>query len=201
MTRAAARASAAVQVTAVVAAPLLPGRTAVQHLDRALLSFVVAHRPARLRTPAVRLTKLAEPVVLVPAGGIAALVALVRGAPPGDVARRIGWVAIGIGARRLLAETVRRERPPESWWWHTPSGYSYPSRHVTWAVLGGGLVADLVGGLAVRRLATGLSGAVVATRIVLAVHWPSDVLAAVMFSLGWRRLSTPTPRGRSTVLS
>jgi membrane-associated phospholipid phosphatase len=95
--------------------------------------------------------------------------------------------------RRVIAEAVRRQRPPESWWWATPNGYSYPSRHVVWAVLGYGAAADLLGAGGARREVIALLRApavgVAATRVVLAVHWPSDVLAAAVFAASWRRLA------------
>jgi membrane-associated phospholipid phosphatase len=61
---------------------------------------------------------------------------------------------------------------------------------VTWAVLGYCAAADLVGDdrRAARGLATAVSTVVAGTRLVLAEHWPSDVLAAVALAQAMRRL-------------
>jgi membrane-associated phospholipid phosphatase len=196
------RAAAAALVAGTAAAPVLPGRRGVERLDRRLLSALVARRSPALKRPAVGLTALAEPAVVLPTCALAAAVGLARGVPAGVVARQVGWAAAGIGARRLLAEAVRRGRPPESWWWHAPAGHSYPSRHVTWAVLGFGVAADVTGvGRRLRPSAIVLTAVVASTRLVLAVHWPSDVLAALVFSFAWRRLSTPNRSARSPARS
>lgn len=192
------RGAALTGLAAVAIAPLVPARRSVERMDHALLQAVVARRPDAVRIPAVRLTELAEPTVILPLCVVAAARALSRRTSPPEVLGRLGWAAAGIGLRRGLAETVRRGRPPAAWWWHSPSGFSYPSRHVTWAVLGLGTAADLLGGgPGYRRAAAALTAGVVATRVLLAVHWPSDVVAALVYSAAWRRLSTPTrlPRG------
>lgn len=189
------RVAALAGLAAVAIAPLVPARRAVERMDRAVLEAVVARRPPDVRTPAVRLTEVAEPAVIVPLCAVAAAAALSRRTPPREVLARLGWAAAGVAVRRGLAETVRRGRPPAAWWWHAPSGFSYPSRHVTWAVLGFGVAADLHGGgRPYRRATAALTVGTVATRVLLAVHWPSDVVAALLYAAAWRRLSTPTPR-------
>jgi undecaprenyl-diphosphatase len=182
------RAVAPAGVALVAVAPVLPGRRTVARLDRRLLAGVVARRPDGLRGPAVRLTALAEPAAVLPVCAVAAMRALGRGTPPREVVGPLVRAAAGIVLRRALAETVRRPRPPAGWWWHPPSGFSYPSRHVTWAALGFAVAADLCGGGAYRAAADVVTAGVVATRVLLAVHWPSDVAAALLLAAAWRRL-------------
>jgi membrane-associated phospholipid phosphatase len=184
------RLAAGAVVGAVASLPATPVRDLAQRVDRSLLAWVVGHRPTAWRLPARRLTALAKPSAVVPVLTASAAWATYTGVPVTRVARVLGVAGVGIAARRALEETVRRSRPPAEWWWQEPSGYSYPSKHVTWAVLGYGAAADLVGDghLAARGLATGLSTVVAGTRLVLAEHWPSDVLAAAGLALAVRQL-------------
>jgi membrane-associated phospholipid phosphatase len=186
----AARLGAGAVVAAVVAGPATPARDLVERADHRVLSWVVDRRPAAWRLPARRLTALAEPSVVLPVVAVSAAWAAYTGVPVPRVARVLGIAGAGLAARRTLEETVRRSRPPSEWWWQQPSGYSYPSKHVTWGVLGYAAAADLVGDgrLPVRALATALATTVAGTRLVLAEHWPSDVLAATGLALAVRRL-------------
>jgi membrane-associated phospholipid phosphatase len=184
------RLAAGAVVGAVASLPATPLRGLAQRADRSMLSWVVGRRPTAWRLPARRLTALAKPSAVVPVLAASTAWATTTGVPITRVARVLGVAGVGIAARRALEETVRRSRPPSEWWWQEPSGYSYPSKHVTWAVLGYGAAADLVGAgpLPARGLATALSTVVAGTRLVLAEHWPSDVLAAAGLALAVRRL-------------
>jgi membrane-associated phospholipid phosphatase len=184
------RLAAGAVVAAVASLPATPLRGLGQRADRSVLSWVVDRRPSTWRMPARRLTALAKPSAVVPILAASAAWATYRGVPVTRVARVLGVAGAGIAARRALEEAVRRSRPPSDWWWQQPSGYSYPSKHVTWSVLGYGAAADLVGDghLPAHGLATALSTVVAGTRIVLAEHWPSDVLAAVGLAVAMRRL-------------
>lgn len=183
----------------VLAAGALLPRTrvidAVQDLDERLLTAVVARRRPGWRRPARLLTALAEPAPVVLLWSTAALWAWCRGVPAAVVLRAGTRAAAGIAARRALAEAVHRERPQRSWWWATPTGFSYPSRHVTWALLGFGAAADVLAsaGADRRRIRTVVAGAITgvgATRLVLALHWPSDVAAAIAMGDAWRTLTS-----------
>lgn len=182
------RAAGAAAVIGMALVPLAPGRSAVERADQRTLAALVAHRPDAVRPVATGVTTLSEPVVVVPVLAAAMARAARRGTPWLRVLATVGWAAAGIGLRRVLAQVVGRGRPPRSWWWHRPSGFSYPSRHVTWAVLGFGAAADLVDGVPFRRAASALTCGAAGTRLLLAVHWPSDVAAALVFSAGWRAL-------------
>lgn len=183
------------------------GREPVRRRERALLAAAVARRSPAWRRPAKLLTDLAAPPVVAAAVATAAVWAVRRGVPTASALRTLAAAGVGIGLRRGLAEAVRRERPPAAWWWDAPTGHSYPSRHVTWAVLGYGAVADLLtaagspgGSSALRAIPP---AAVAVSRVVLAVHWPSDVLAGGVFASAWRQLTvTPgDPRSAATSCS
>lgn len=161
--------------------------------DRRLVRFLVDHRRPEVAGPTRRLAELGSPAPVSTAVVTAAAIALANGVRPRTVGLQMGRAAAGVAGRRMIAEMIRRHRPPESWWWEDPSGFSYPSRHVTWAALGYGAATDLIAGSrrfgAVHVCAAGAIGAVASTRLVLAVHWPTDVLAAAAYAWGWRRLT------------
>jgi membrane-associated phospholipid phosphatase len=191
------RLAAAATLAAVAAAPALDAHGLLRRADFAVLSAIVAHRPPGCTEPARRLTRLAEPPVVLPVVGAATVWATVRGRSPGTVAT----AACGIGVRRGLAEVIGRSRPPAAWWWDQPTGPSYPSRHVTWAALGYGATADLLAGTtpatAARTGCLAVTAAVAVTRVLLGVHWPSDVAAGIAFAASWRALTNAvasTPR-------
>jgi membrane-associated phospholipid phosphatase len=184
------RLAAGAVVAVVATGPATPLRDLVQRADRSVLSWVVDHRRTAWRTPARRLTALAKPAAVLPVVAASGGWASYRSVPGTRVAHVLGVAGAGITARRLLEKTVRRSRPPSEWWWQEPSGYSYPSKHVTWAVLGYAAAADLAGDgkLPARGFAIAVSTVVAGTRLVLAEHWPSDVLAAAGLALALRRL-------------
>lgn len=198
MSRGEGRFGALLVVTAVATAPITPVRSLVQRADDRLLAGVVAHRRTAWRRPARLLTVLGEPPIVVPVWAGTAAWALAGGVPAARVLRSGASAAAGIALRRGLAEASHRSRPRRLWWWATPSGFSYPSRHVTWAVLGYGAVSDLMADRGRpergRVLLAGAASLTSVTRVVLALHWPSDVAAALALATAWRRL-TGAPRG------
>jgi undecaprenyl-diphosphatase len=180
-------------VVAVAAVPGLPAWAHVEQVDRAVLRAVVRRRPASSRRLSAVVTEVAAPPVVVAITSGTAAWAVHRAVAPSTVAGIAATAAAGIAARRALAEAVGRRRPPADWWWAQPSGHSYPSRHVTWAVLGFGAAADLLTASGAARPARAVRLApvllVAPTRLLLAVHWPSDVVAAVAFARAWRALA------------
>lgn len=102
----------------------------------------------------------------------------------------VAHVASTIGGRAALARVIQRPRPPRDRWQETPSGFSFPSRHTTWAALA---ACELVEALPPQAHRWARIGAVmgVATvgvsRVWLGVHWPSDVAGAVLWTLACRK--------------
>ncbi|MYW93765.1 phosphatase PAP2 family protein [Amycolatopsis rubida] len=86
-------------------------------------------------------------------------------------------LTLAAAVRRVTAELVSRERPPERLWRDSWSGPSFPSRHTTLGTLGLALAAaNVLPRPAAVTAAVGLS------RIVLGVHWPSDILGGWLFA-------------------
>lgn len=102
--------------------------------------------------------------------------------------RPAAFVLGGVLLRSALCRVIGRERPPASWWLVEPDGPSFPSRHTTWAALAvAGLLLPLPGRLRPVVGAAGVLGvaAVGDSRVRLGVHWPTDVLGAVLLTVGW----------------
>jgi undecaprenyl-diphosphatase len=106
----------------------------------------------------------------------------------------VATLALASASRRALAELVGRSRPPRRLWRSDWVGPSFPSRHTTMAALGTFLTAGALAPGARRSRASVCAGVGVGvglTRLVLGVHWPSDVVAAwayvalVVSATGW----------------
>ena len=160
-------------------------------LDRAAMTALQARpRRAGLVTAARVVSTLAEPACT---SALLATGVLRTG-------RRAGWrpacmmcltVATGAGFRRMLSRAISRPRPPAAGWLVEPEGFSLPSRHTTLAGLAVGACVQSTGVPGpVRCLPPFLAATVVgASRVYLGVHWPTDILAAWLFTEGWLRLA------------
>jgi undecaprenyl-diphosphatase len=156
--------------------------------DVPITEAAVSHRTAWLDAAALAVSRLGSWVVVFPVGLALAVVASRRSPPLARV------ILVTVAARPpvewLLKEIVGRPRP-EGARLVTGTGFSYPSGHVlaaaaTWAFLPP-LLALFTRNRAVWWAAVVFSGALVAlvawSRVWLAVHWTSDVLASLCLSV------------------
>lgn len=180
--------------------------------DTQVLSLIVAHRTPALAATARAVTILGEPAACLSAVAAAAAWRLSHDSASGSDCPMLGRVAsalaAGVGGRAVLCRALHRPRPPATIWRVVPEGASFPSKHTTYAGLGAGLVAFLAvpgGSARVRTAALAAATVVGASRLVLGVHWPSDVVAAgalVSGLLEWvvhppsRHRSIPEPTRR-----
>ena len=97
--------------------------------------------------------------------------------------------AVPLLAGLLLKEVIGRSRPDLWLTGPDPSGLSFPSGHATFAMVFGGILILLIGGMASsaparRAIQLGLVLlilAIGASRVYLGVHWPSDVIGGYLF--------------------
>lgn len=109
--------------------------------------------------------------------GVSALLACGRSRSWAPLLRSLCALAATTLARRILAEAIDRPRPPRRLWRAPWSGPSFPSRHTTLGTTAAGLAANALAGHGAGWVAVPVGGAIGASRLVLGVHWPSDVLA------------------------
>ena len=151
-------------------------------IDTTALTFIRAHMPAALTGLFETITLPGSSDVLVPITTVAAL-ALLAARRRFEAALLVGSTLGGAGIVYIVKTLVGRARPdlwPAQWYW----GSSFPSGHTlvvaAFATATALILARIwpaarqwaVGAAIVWVLLVGLS------RLVLGVHWPTDVLAA-----------------------
>lgn len=105
-------------------------------------------------------------------------------------AARALWLVVTVVAGRvaveLLKHLVHRPRPPIADRLAVEGSYSFPSAHSAGTMIAGlALVTALGLGRGWLFAALLFAGAIGWSRVALAVHWPSDVLAGWGFGLLW----------------
>ena len=155
--------------------------SALLELDRSLGHALVG-RPAWLVSPADSLGLATRDV------GTAAVMAVAVALlwrPHRRWAQWLMWSAIGgFAAQNLVKQLVGRERPSWSESAFQPLTAAFPSGHAmsgitSWAVLGAVLLLAPVGGRLPRvigAMALAIGILMAPSRLVLGVHWPSDIL-------------------------
>jgi undecaprenyl-diphosphatase len=92
---------------------------------------------------------------------------------------------VAFSTSSVIKQLTARARPPSLHWASTAQGFAFPSGHATTATAGYLVLAVLISSLmptarrrrAVRGAGIAVAFLVGASRIVLAVHWPTDVIA------------------------
>ncbi|MET7287964.1 phosphatase PAP2 family protein [Streptomyces sp. NPDC005573] len=175
-----------------LAAAVLLGHGGPILTDRALHAWASDHRPPVLVAAARVLTSTGTgviPYVLVATAWLLA----VRDRRRRVVAALLALVCLATGqaARYGVMALAGRARPPHQDWLTQASGWSFPSGHTTTSALTAGLVILAISVRAPRGrlplyVAVACWGAGVGlTRILLGVHWSTDVLGGWLFAAGW----------------
>jgi undecaprenyl-diphosphatase len=170
---------------------LVRGETALVGLDESVAEWGHAHAGA-LSTDALEvITELGEPTTVAVMAAVLALVETVR--------TRNLWVApfllVVIAGNGIITTTIKnladRVRPELNPIAET-LGPSFPSGHSSWSAAFLAAAALLLGRgrsprarAAIAGVAAALIAMVAGSRVLLGVHWLSDVTAGVAIGLGW----------------
>ncbi|MGC5007963.1 phosphatase PAP2 family protein [Streptomyces sp. DT203] len=185
-------------------------------IDRAAHTWSLHRRPAALVTMARVVTATGTGVFPYAAAVAAGLIA------GRDIRHRLACAAgalvfllLGQALRFGLMEAVGRPRPAVGDWGTHASGLSFPSGHATTSALMAGLLVAAIGHRArLRRARAAASGtstgtaavavllgcwaaAVGVSRVLLGVHWATDVVAGWLFAVAWLGLGATLIRIRT----
>lgn len=180
-----------------IAASLGPDLALVQ-LDDGLSEAVGAYTPQSVLHAFSKLTKIGDPWPMVAWCTVIAL--LLWGA--GQRSLAVGWVfATGGNAllNRMLKLVFERERPEHDSALAQVHGFSFPSGHSSSALVAWGMLAYLALRLLPARwhmpawaLASAMVFSIAASRVMLQVHYLSDVLAGLCSGGAWLTLCVAT---------
>jgi membrane-associated phospholipid phosphatase len=170
----------AAAVTAVLWIGVVTG-TLLAAVDPAVDRWITSVRPPALVRTAAVISTVGQPAVMV---AVLVVVVAVLGW------RSRSWGPVGVGASAVVVlgvldngvkAVVARPRPPVAWQAVPAHGFAFPSGHALWSAGVVLLVVVLVGAIrgrgVVALVALLVAVAVAGSRLVLAVHYPSDVLA------------------------
>lgn len=159
----------------------------IRELDEAVAKWA-AREVNHEHVPAIRaLTHLGGTEVVIAAGALAAAVGRFR---------RGTWhpaleLAVVIGGQNLLHNLIKRvtdRRRPDGPHHSFFSGASFPSGHTTTAAASWPAIIETAAPQVrpmLRSVAYAAGPAVGSTRILLGVHWLSDVVAGLILGYGW----------------
>ncbi|MFI5633665.1 phosphatase PAP2 family protein [Streptomyces sp. NPDC051664] len=183
-------------------------------IDRAAHTWSLHHRPAALVTVAGVVTATGTGVFPYAAAVAAGLTA------GRDIRHRLAYAAgaltfllLGQALRFGLMEAIGRPRPAVGDWATHASGFAFPSGHATTSALMAGLLVAAIGHRARLRRARGAASgrstgavavllgcwaaAVGMSRVLLGVHWATDVVAGWLFAAVWLGLGAALIRIRT----
>ncbi|MGZ4460973.1 MAG: bifunctional DedA family/phosphatase PAP2 family protein [Nocardioidaceae bacterium] len=154
-------------------------------IDPTIHAYVLQHRSAGLTASFRVVTWFGSGVVTLPALAIAGVL-LARAERSWRPLVELAAVYLTAAlAHAVVAEAVRRPRPPQADWLAAAHGWSYPSGHTTQAVAAWGILALVAARHASRRgrIALGVSAVSIAalvgaSRVYLGMHWATDVIGA-----------------------
>lgn len=146
---------------------------------------------AWLRTLSLIVTDLGSPVAVDVVAAVAVVVAAVRRWLPAAVAITVARLG-ELGTETAVKVLVDRSRPVLAHPLATGSGYSFPSGHTAGSAALYGVLVLLALPVVGRRWQVTVATvgvvfvlAVVASRVLLGVHYPSDVVAGLALGLVW----------------
>lgn len=158
-------------------------------LDRAIYEALYAgHRPALLVVARI-FTALGEPTVLIGAGFVVAGWLWLRGRGRFALALLV-VILIGRGLSEVQKYSIARPRPGFEHHLVVVKTSSFPSGHATSSMIFYLVLAHaLTAGMRWNRLAVigaiTLSFLIGTSRVMLGVHWPSDVIGGWAFGMLW----------------
>ena len=175
---------------------LVAGRHGTLGIDRATWSWLVDHRGGVSTSVARLLSHLGDPVTLVALAMLAAVWLARRRSPV------VGLAAVASLAAASLSETtmkllVGRSRPPVYARLIVENDHSFPSGHAAGSaalfVVVALLATHMWSGRA-RQVGAVLAGGALAglvglSRLILGVHWLTDVVAGWLLGVGWAVLA------------
>lgn len=149
-------------------------------MDRSILDWVTVNRPDWVVDAATFLHHAGDDTVLVPLTLALLAVGFMTGRSSAITVAPFLSMVLAVIVTGLAKLALDRDRPPLAGRLVETSSASMPSGHAAYAAALAGVAWVLLAGHPRRRLlrgvAVGLAACAAAARVVLGVHWPSDVV-------------------------